>query len=273
MAEAHAPAKINLTLHVTGRRNDGYHLLDSLVVFADIGDQLHIETAADTSLSVTGPMAVGVPTDDANLVIKATHLIGIDAEIHLEKHLPNAAGIGGGSADAGAVLRVLSKLTGTPVPQNGLPLGADVPVCLLSCTARMQGIGDIVAPLKDIPPLDAVLVNPGFNVPTGPIFQNLKTPNNTFMPDTIPTGLDAPKFAQWLATQRNDLEPSAIAVQPAIATTLKTLRATHACLLARMSGSGATCFGLYTDSKTAASAALKIQNQNPDWWVVQTRLS
>lgn len=271
-AEALAPAKINLTLHVTGRREDGYHLLDSLVVFADIGDHLRVSLAPDTKLHITGPMSTGVPTDDSNLVVRAANLIGVQADIRLEKHLPNAAGIGGGSSDAGAVLRLLRDLSGKPVPGNGLSLGADLPVCMHAKAARMQGIGDCVTPLNGLPDLHAVLLNPMIAVPTGPVFKALHTPDNPPMPDNIPTGLRSVEFAQWLGQMRNDLEEPAVTVAPVIAKALSVLQSSGS-LLSRMSGSGATCFGLYADAETAKTAAQYLGQTYPDWWICQTQLS
>ncbi|MEL7259532.1 MAG: 4-(cytidine 5'-diphospho)-2-C-methyl-D-erythritol kinase, partial [Pseudomonadota bacterium] len=255
------------------RRDDGYHLLDSLIVFADVGDRLRITPATETTLRVTGPLSQGVPADESNLVIQAANLIGATVEVELEKHLPNAAGIGGGSSDAGATLRVLRDMTVTPVPDNGLSLGADVPVCIHAKAARMRGIGEHIKPLDHLPTLDAVLVNPMVAVPTGPVFRNLETPNNPPMPDTVPIDLDAPAFANWLGQMRNDLQTPAIAVEPAVTHTLNALNATQGCLLARMSGSGATCFGLYPDATTAKDAAVQLQSNYSDWWIRATRLS
>src|SRR6056297_3335089 len=145
--EVFAPAKINLSLHVTGQRDDGYHLLDSLVMFADVGDRITVERATGTKLTITGPMSDGVPATDDNLVLRAARLMGIDAKIHLEKVLPHAAGLGGGSSDAAATLRALAGLTGQPIPDNVVGLGADVPVCLGNLAARMRGIGEDVKTL------------------------------------------------------------------------------------------------------------------------------
>ncbi len=272
-AEALAPAKINLSLHVTGKREDGYHLLDSLVVFADFGDRLRITPAAKTTLHVTGPLQGGVPTDESNLVVRAAMKIGVTAEIALEKHLPNAAGIGSGSSDAGAALRALGAISGKSLPDNGLSLGADVPVCLYAKAARMQGVGEQLTPVIDLPDLYAVLANPMVPVPTGPVFQALKTTDNTPMPDTIPAKLDTIAFAEWLSGMRNDLEAPAIAVEPTIAATLGALSSTKGCLLARMSGSGATCFGLFPNAESAAEAASHLSETHPGWWVCSVKLS
>jgi 4-diphosphocytidyl-2-C-methyl-D-erythritol kinase len=181
-----APAKVNLALHVTGRREDGYHLLDSLVVFAGVGDWLEIREAPELRLAVTGPRSGGVPTDRSNLVWRAAEAFGIDAgaAIALEKHLPHAGGIGGGSADAGAALRGLVELWDVAPPGLDalLAIGADTPVCAACAPARMRGIGDILDPVPPIPPLWLVLANPGVEVPTGPVFKALASVENAPMP-------------------------------------------------------------------------------------------
>jgi 4-diphosphocytidyl-2-C-methyl-D-erythritol kinase len=261
-----APAKINLTLHVTGQRDDGYHLLDSLVVFADMGDRLTCKLGEDR-LTVDGPMGQGVPLGPDNLVRRAAALMGVEAAIHLEKHLPAAAGIGGGSSDAACVLRMLRELTGKEVPDQGLGLGADVPVCMVARAAFMRGIGEDVTAV-DLPSLHAVLVNPRVAVPTGAVFSGLFSKVNPAMPP-LPDGLPAADLIQWIAAQRNDLEPPAITAQPVISDVLAALRQTGA-QLARMSGSGATCFGLYPDAKRAADAAQSLQHSG--WWVAATVL-
>lgn len=273
VVEARAPAKINLTLHVTGRRDDGYHLLDSLVVFADFGDRITVRPATATRLTVTGPMAAGVPVDAGNLVLKAAALIGITADIMLEKYLPAAAGIGGGSSDAAATLRALSEMTNVAVPHDVLSLGADVPVCLAGGAARMRGIGEDVTPLPGVPPLYAVLVNPGVAVATPEIFAGLTTRDNPAMSEPLPTWPETSDFMAWLATQRNDLQAPAVAKAPIIAEVLATLLDTPGCQLARMSGSGATCFGLYDSAERASAAAGRLAQDRPGWWVRATRLN
>lgn len=270
-----APAKVNLTLHVTGRRADGYHLLDSLVVFADVGDRVTARPAAVTRLAVTGPRAAGVPTGPDNLVLRAAALMAdTPAAIGLEKHLPAAGGIGGGSSDAAATLRALARLSGRPLPEAEavLALGADVPVCLAARPARMAGIGELLVPVPALPPLPAVLVNPGVGVATPSVFRALERRENAPMA-AVPSGLaDAAELAGWLALQRNDLEPAAVALEPAIGTVLATLAGSRDCLLARMSGSGATCVGLYPSSASAQAAAAAMAAAAPAWWVVATTL-
>ncbi|AVO38302.1 4-(cytidine 5'-diphospho)-2-C-methyl-D-erythritol kinase [Pukyongiella litopenaei] len=265
-----APAKINLTLHVTGRRADGYHLLDSLVVFADLGDRVAVAPDTGLSLTVTGPMAGGVPTGPDNLVLRAARLAGVTgAAITLDKHLPAAAGIGGGSSDAAATLRVLRDRLGVAMPAP-LALGADVPVCLAARTARMRGIGENVEPVSGLPPLPAVLVNPGVSVATPDVFRRLSRRDGSAM-DDIPAFADARACADWLRGQRNDLEAPARALAPGIGTVLTALGDSGAALV-RMSGSGATCFGLFTDTATARQAAGQIAAANPGWWVRSTIL-
>ncbi|RMD91691.1 MAG: 4-(cytidine 5'-diphospho)-2-C-methyl-D-erythritol kinase, partial [Alphaproteobacteria bacterium] len=244
--ELFAPAKINLTLHVTGQRADGLHLLDSLVVFADVGDRLRLERAASFSLTVTGPRAAGVPAGEENLVMRAARLMGAPpVAITLEKHLPAAAGIGGGSADAAALLRGLAALGGVmPAPERLAALGADLPVCLLARPARMRGIGEQLTPLE-LPEVHLVLVNPGVALPTRAVFAALDSRENPPMPEPLPRWRDARELAGWLGRMRNDLEPPARALAPEIGVALDALAQTPGCLLARMSGSGATCLGLY----------------------------
>jgi 4-diphosphocytidyl-2-C-methyl-D-erythritol kinase len=271
--EAFAPAKINLTLHVTGRREDGYHELDSLVVFADIGDRLRVAPSDTTMLTVAGPMAAGVPVDASNLVVKAAGLMGVTADIHLEKHLPNAAGLGGGSSDAAATLATLAELYGRPVPDNLLGLGADIPVCLHGGAARMRGLGEQIAPLAGLPVLHAVLVNPKLPVMTKEVFAGLERTQNPAMPETLPAFKGAGELIEWLATMRNDLEAPATRAEPVVQQVFDTLKVTPGCHLARMSGSGGTCFGLYSDAETAASAAGRLHEQNPGWWVKAVRLN
>ncbi|MCZ4353136.1 4-(cytidine 5'-diphospho)-2-C-methyl-D-erythritol kinase [Roseovarius aestuarii] len=271
---AFAPAKINMTLHVTGRQADGYHCLDSLVMFADVGDTVSVRHSDETTLTITGPMSAGVPTGDDNLALRAAKLMNTTAEISLDKHLPLAGGIGGGSSDAAATLRALSQLTGAQIPVDVLALGADAPVCVIGTgAARMQGIGKDVTNAPGLPVLHAVLVNPMKPVMTADVFQRLTKRNNPPMPDTLPTNADAATLMAWLSEMRNDLQDAAIEAEPAIQQVFSTLQVTPGCLLTRMSGSGGTCFGLYADAETAASAAGRLQESHPGWWVAATRLN
>ncbi len=269
-SKAFAPAKVNLTLHVTGQREDGYHLLESLVMFADVGDRIALSLSDTPSLSVTGPMGQGVPTGPENLVLRAADLMGVAAEITLEKHLPAAAGIGGGSSDAAAVLAALRDLTGKPVPDQGLSLGADVPVCLAPRAVRMRGVGERLDEVPALPALPAVLVNPGVAVPTGAVFKGLERKDNPAMAP-LPAQPGFGVLIDWLHEQRNDLEAPAIAAQPVIGEVLEAIAATQGCALARMSGSGATCFGLYASAAEAEAAAGQLKRDG--WWVAAARLS
>jgi 4-diphosphocytidyl-2-C-methyl-D-erythritol kinase len=266
--EVFAPAKVNLTLHVTGQREDGYHLLDSLVVFVDVGDQLRLTQSDQMSLKVTGPYASGVPTDSSNLVWRAAVLCGLTTDVVLEKYLPNAAGIGGGSADAAAVVRAATQL-GYATQGDGASLGADVPVCMSSAPQRMQGIGERLMSVDDLPDIWMVLVNPRIGVPTPAIFSKLKNKSNAPMADILPDWTNYDNFCTWLGDQRNDLETPAIEIQPIIANVLHTLSDAS---LARMTGSGATCFGLYPSAHASATAAARIKRDNPDWWVAGAKV-
>jgi len=272
--EAFAPAKVNLTLHVTGQRPDGYHLLDSLVVFADLGDRLRVEDGPGLRLTVEGPLAEGVPIDDGNSILQAARFLGAD-DLHftLAKILPSAAGIGGGTSDAAAALRAVAQLRGLELPPDVSPLGADVPVCLLGRAARMEGIGETVTPVEGLPGIFAVLANPGVAVSTPAVFKRLADKNNPPMPETLPRFATARDLAEWLATQRNDLEGPAIAEQPVIAEVLNALSGLPGQLLARMSGSGATCFALFETRAEAEAAARALQTQHPEWWVAPCALS
>ncbi|WP_172329276.1 4-(cytidine 5'-diphospho)-2-C-methyl-D-erythritol kinase [Mangrovicoccus sp. HB161399] len=263
-----APAKINLALHVTGRREDGYHLLDSLVAFADISDSVTVAPAGALSLQVTGPRAAGVPEDARNLVWKAAELAGAPpVAITLEKRLPAAAGIGGGSSDAAATLRALARLGLAELPDPGalLPLGADVPVCLEPRTVRMEGVGEEISPLPALPPIWVVLANPGVEVPTPDVFRALECRENLPIRGHMPVGAGA--FCAWLGGQRNDLEPPARAIAPVIGDVLAALARQPGCMLSRMSGSGATCFGLFLSCEAAQGAAALLARAEPRWWV------
>ncbi len=271
MIERHAPAKINLALHVIGRRADGYHLLDSLVVFADHGDLLRISPASELSLTIGGPMGAGLTAGADNLVLQAARLIlppDKGARITLEKNLPVAAGIGGGSADAAASLCALADLYELPMPsaRSILMLGADLPVCLLGRAAHMKGVGERLIPVGGLPDLPAVLVNPMQAVATGEVFGRLETPNNPPL-SPLPEGADLAGWMSWLAEQRNDLQGPALEVAPVIGKVLAAIDNTEGCRLARMSGSGATCFGLFGSDAQAQAAADALAADNPGWWV------
>jgi 4-diphosphocytidyl-2-C-methyl-D-erythritol kinase len=264
--EVFAPAKINLTLHVTGQRADGYHLLESVVMFGDVGDRLTVAPASGMSLRVIGPMADGVPDDSRNLCWKAAQAFGEPVGITLDKHLPAAAGIGGGSSDAAAVLNAMERLFGRPATQDVLGLGADVPVCRVGRAAMMSGIGEKIRPLM-LPKLQAVLVNPRVSVATPDVFGALTTKENPPIAPLLEATDSAASLLQWLQDQRNDLEQPARLIQPIIGSVLETLAALDSVRLVRMSGSGATCFALFDEAAQAHRAAAVIQQQNPCWWV------
>lgn len=261
-----APAKLNLTLHVTGRRADGYHMLDSLVVFLDIGDVVTL-TPGPLALHLTGPFAAGLADQPDNLCLRAARLAGREARITLEKNLPVASGIGGGSADAAAVLRALDAR-----PHGTETLGADVPVCLCGRPTRMRGLGEILDPLPPLPELHVLLVNPGQGLSTPQVFKALENRDNPPMPDPLPAWPDAAALIAFLRDCRNDLEPPAIRLMPAISTCLAAMRDQGA-QLARMSGSGATCFGLFPDRAQAHSARAAIAAAYPAWWVAASGLA
>ncbi|MCY4393863.1 MAG: 4-(cytidine 5'-diphospho)-2-C-methyl-D-erythritol kinase [Rhodospirillaceae bacterium] len=271
--QAFAPAKINLWLHVTGRRRGGYRELDSLVAFADIGDRLSAAPAGDLSLSVSGPFAAALGRGTNNLVLQAARALaehcGVPAAaaLHLEKNLPVASGIGGGSADAAAALRLCVRLWqadigGSDLMRLALDLGADVPVCLAGTTARMTGIGETLTPVDPSPPpVPAVLVNPGSPVSTGQVFDAL---GGRF---SLPAEDRGGDLAARAASNRNDLETPAIGLVPEIAEVLAALRALPEIRLARMSGSGATCFGLFERDDAASEGARAVAAAHPSWWV------
>lgn len=269
-----APAKVNLTLHVTGQRNDGYHLLDSLVMFTSLGDVVTVAPADDLSLTIEGPFVGDLDASDDNLVMRAARLFGAGhgAAITLTKNLPVASGIGGGSADAAATLHALSTLWDLPLPDPTaiLTLGADVPVCMTAHLSRMCGIGDQIETLGPAPMLDLLLVNPNVGVSTADVFNGLTSKSNTPMANDMPDPFDTVDWVQWLATQRNDLQAPALLSAPAIKDVLATLTAQNGCTLARMSGSGATCFAIFEDGDTRDTAAAAIRETHPAWWVADT---
>ena len=270
-----ARAKVNLALHVVGRRADGYHLLDSLVAFADFGDVVTVEPAPSLSLSITGPMAAGLSAGSDNLVLKAAQMLGspLGAAITLEKRLPIASGIGGGSADAAATMQALGALWGCALPDAGqvLALGADVPVCLAGQSCRMAGIGDQISPIA-LPPAHLVLVNPGVGLSTAAVFGALLCRDNPPLPPAAPMP-DAVALAAYLGHCRNDLEAPALSLVPQIGAVLAALQGQKGCLLARMSGSGATCFGLFASASAAEAAATALRAQSAAWWVQATTMA
>lgn len=273
MTRTFAPAKVNLSLHVTGQRADGYHLLDSLVAFADVGDRITLVPAETRTIEVTGPMAAGVPADDSNLAMRAAALWDLPVKIILDKHLPLASGLGGGSSDAAATLLGVAELSGhRELPAGALALGADVRVCLERRAARMRGIGDEVQPVDWLPALHAVLANPGVEMATPEVFAALAEKDNAPMPKRIPRWRGAWSAIDWIGQQRNDLEAPAVALAPVIGDVLTALRALPGARLARMSGSGASCFALFEEPEEAEAAAEQLASARPGWWVVATTL-
>jgi 4-diphosphocytidyl-2-C-methyl-D-erythritol kinase len=280
----HAPAKVNLTLRVLARRPDGYHELESLVVFADFGDRLTFARGGDLALTVHGPSAAAAGDGGDNLVHKAARaLAALRPDIalgafDLDKRLPVAAGLGGGSSDAAAALRLLADANGISRDDPALhaaarSTGADVPVCLDPRPRIMRGIGERLSPPLSLPPLPAVLVNPGVALPTKAVFAGWK------VSPQAPGQLDEPalqklsgarELLEHVGRQTNDLEPPAVALQPSIAHVLAALRDAPGCVLARMSGSGATCFGLFGTPDAALAAEKVLSLREPKWWVKAT---
>ena len=276
-----APAKINLSLHVGAKRSDGFHELKSLVVFADIGDRLTFTPAKTFSLAVTGPFAAGLAGEGDNLIQRAARALASitghakTAAITLEKNLPVASGIGGGSADAAAALRGLARLNEAergPLLAIAATLGSDIPACVLSQPLMMRGRGEQLELLKRCPPLHAVLVNPGVAVPTAKVFGALQKRSGL---GDAPMDYDlssAGALIAYLKTTRNDLEAPAESVAPVIREVLGELSRMPGIGFARMSGSGATCFGLFSDQSTAEMAAIALAHSHPDWWIQPTTL-
>lgn len=273
-----ARAKINLALHVIGRRPDGYHDLDMLVAFADVGDTVTLAPSDQDRFAIDGPMADGLGADDDNLVLRA--LRGFRAlsgraeplAIRLTKRLPIASGIGGGSADAAATLRGLCRMDGLPTDDPALAslalsLGADVPMCLDGRPACVTGIGERIAPTAGRFSFGLLLANPRVGVSTPAVFRSLERRYNPPLP-ALPTFDKAADLAAFLATEtRNDLEQPARAIVPAIGDVLAAIASLPGVRLARMSGSGATCFGLFDDRPTAEVAGVQLASEHPAWWV------
>jgi 4-diphosphocytidyl-2-C-methyl-D-erythritol kinase len=283
-----ARAKINLFLHVTGRRDDGYHLLDSLVGFADFGDKVTVSESRGLHLAIDGPFSSDLHVDDDNLVLQAAKALkswaenaGYEADgasLVLEKNLPIASGIGGGSADAAAALRALTTLWRLTVPipdmhEIAVGLGADVPVCLSSRSRIMRGVGDVLEEAPDLPPAWVVMANPMQSVSTPDVFKALrirKAASPPHMPDHFATVRD---FGNWLdASTRNDLEAPARRFATEIDAVLLALKTSIGVQIARMSGSGATCFGLFESEKEAKMAEATLRRRHSEWWVTAATL-
>lgn len=276
-----APAKINLDLHVTGRRSDGYHELDSLTAFATLGDRLALHEHDRLELEVTGAFAGMLAVEPDNLVLRAARRLAAWAgrvaavRIVLDKRIPVAAGLGGGSADAAAALRGLCRLWRLrPAPGDlvalAAGLGADVPVCLAARPARMRGIGERVEPWDDLPPLAVLLVNPHAPLATAAVFGALDAVRQAPRAWPPPCAPDA--FLAWLRAGNNDLEAPARRILPQIGDVLALLAAQQGCALARMSGSGATCFGLFATAAARDAAAVAIGRARPGWWLAASSI-
>jgi len=277
-----APAKVNLALHVVGRRPDGYHELESLVVFTRFGDRIAVLPAGRDELAVSGKYAAAVPVDGENLVVRARDALrgrfGAEAappvKISLEKNLPVASGIGGGSSDAASALRALLDawnlhMEEAELARIGLGLGADVPMCLAARPLIARGVGERLETVPDFPPLGLVLVNPGVAVSTAEAFAGLGKRDSGKLPP-LPHAIHFHSLRTWLEATRNDLEPAARALRPEIGDALAALKRAGAAF-ARMSGSGATCFGLFETGNVAKRAAAAIRGARPQWFVAATR--
>ena len=287
-----ARAKVNLTLRVNGRRADGYHDLESVVAFADCADRLTLTPGPDLDLKMSGPLAEACGDTSDNLVLKAARLLAErvpDMKVGsftLDKALPVAAGIGGGSADAAAALRLLAKLNGLALDDPRIVevaelTGADVPVCVNSHGCVMTGVGEALQPLT-LPKMPCVMVNPGVPVATRDVFNALGLRNgelrvgvtDVLLPERWPDdGASLEDWVEALAASSNDLETPALRVQPVIGEVIAALNATNGAWLARMSGSGATCFAIYENTAEAGRAAEKLRREHPGWWVHSGTLS
>jgi 4-diphosphocytidyl-2-C-methyl-D-erythritol kinase len=268
-----APAKINLALHVTSQGPDGYHQLDSLAVFTEFGDEITLDPQAPLALVCTGPRAEGVPQGPENLILRAAALLGASrGRVTLEKRLPAASGMGGGTSDAATAMKLLAQAQGLPMPPLAaqMRLGADLPLCLMAPQpCRMRGLGENLHKIDGMPELALVLVNPGQELPTPRVFQALGEKNNAPLPPLPDRWIDAPALVRWLSGTRNDLEAPAQAVMPVIADIRAALLRQQGCLMARMTGSGATVFGVFTDMSVAGKAAAALAR--PGWFVQATR--
>ncbi|HKY17544.1 MAG TPA: 4-(cytidine 5'-diphospho)-2-C-methyl-D-erythritol kinase [Rhizomicrobium sp.] len=275
----HAPAKINLFLHVGGRREDGFHPLQSLAVFTQAGDVLALEAASNLSLAIAGPFAKGLEGEGDNLVLRAAKalleksaLSPQGAKMTLTKNLPVASGIGGGSADAAAALRGLRRLWNLEMDDDALQaiaagLGSDIPACALSAPCFMEGRGEILRAPQSMPHVPMLLVNPGVAVPTKDVFSALQTRSGVEM--SLPQGRfqDTADLLRFLETTHNDLEEPARRLQPVIGKVLAALASLPGALFARMSGSGATCFAIFPDDACCDRAAEILKKAHPDWWI------
>lgn len=279
-----APAKINLCLHVGWEREDGYHDLESFVTFADYGDRIFLEGADEMSVSVVGPFASGLPDSSDNIVLRAAGLlagqskVARGARITLQKNLPVASGLGGGSADAAAILRGLSIIWDCGLERKEMhelanSLGADVPVCLYSVTAWIEGRGERVATLPPLPKLPLLLVNPALPLSTAEVFSRLDRRAGVGLALPQARFDDGRSLAAFLRSTTNDLETPARLMAPEIGNVLEEIAGMRGCHIARMSGSGATCFGIFGNRKSLRLAALLLRQSHPQWWVIETEIA
>lgn len=273
-----APAKINLALHIVGQKQDGYHLLESLVCFANFGDTISYmpkKEQRNFTLKIDGPFADTLTVDD-NLVLKAAHLFAdqnkgaLGGEITLTKNLPIASGLGGGSADAAATLNAMAQFAGNinteQLLEIAVELGADVPMCLHTQPLIARGIGEKISFIETFPELHMLLVNPNIAVSTPKIFKYLTNKKNTPLA-TLPKNNE---WFDWINTQRNDLEPPAVKAEPVIGDVLLAIEKSGA-QISRMSGSGATCFGIYSSHEACQQAQNQISKRYPKWWCVASK--
>ena len=283
-----APAKLNLYLHIVGQRPDGYHLLDTLVAFAGIGDEVSVAPHAAIELTLAGPFAKALEAEVDNIVLRAARALRehtgtkAGAAITLTKRLPVAAGLGGGSADAAATLVALRRLwrltiCDSAIETMALRLGADVPVCLLGRAALVSGIGEVLAPTETLPAAHVVLAGPGLRLATADVYAAFGAQPTTSTARAARGRLALPsrgavELASFLAERDNDLEPVACRLAPGVADALEILRSQRGTLLARMSGSGPTCFALFAESGEAAEAAATVTAARPGWWIASAPL-
>ena len=272
-----APAKLNLFLNIVGRRDDGMHLLETLITFANVGDVIRVSPADDIVLITSGPFSAELPSAQDNLAFRAATAFAASvnaktgARIELEKNLPIASGIGGGSADAAATLSGLCRLWGVKEDFEMLhalarDLGADVPACLAGLPVFASGIGECLHPMTDLPSLAVLLVNPRVEIETAVVYRRYSGPFTTW-PQLTRIPSDRIEFAALLKERGNDLRPPAMEIAPAIADVLSRLNALPGTLLAQMSGSGATCFALFAARHDAEAAARRLRAEARDWWI------
>lgn len=279
-----AKAKINLALHVLGRETNGYHALDTIVVFAEHGDALSLANGKPTSLKIEGPFGSQVPPDGSNLAIRAfdalRQAIGRPdlgaGELLLFKDLPVAAGLGGGSSDAAAAMILLDQMERLDLTDGMLfeaagTLGADVPMCLVGRALRARGNGAVVEPLRRLPELNLLLVNPGVAVSTADVFAALENRENPPIAAHVDGFESLDDLLAFLTSSRNDLEATTVALQPEVGQALDVLNGVEDCLFARMSGSGGTCFGIFPSRLAARHAAMRLRRAYPSWWIIPTR--